>query len=84
VDTDFPCRFLAIGLRVTVKQPGSYAIPCFSVAILLIVTWIDVCPTGWHDWRMEFLGRTALLHLLLDEPMVQAHIIREEKNGAAG
>jgi hypothetical protein len=55
-----PGRFSATGLHVTVKQPGSRGMQGFFVAIFSVVTQFDVCPVGWYNCRMEFLGRTAI------------------------
>ena len=34
-------------------------IPGFFAAIFSVVTPFDVCPVGWYNCRMEFLGRTT-------------------------
>jgi len=44
---------------VMVKRRGSHGSSVPFVAIFLVVTWVDVCPMGWYDWRMELLGRTT-------------------------
>jgi hypothetical protein len=49
----------ATGPHVTVKQPDSCGVPGFFVAILSVVTQLDVRPVGWYNCRMEFLGRTG-------------------------
>ena len=61
-----PSWFAATGLRVTAKQPDSRGIPGFSVAFFSILTQFDVCPVGWYNCWMEFLGRTASQRLLRD------------------
>jgi hypothetical protein len=64
VNVGLPGWFVAIGLRVMVKQPGSRGILCFFVAIFSVATQLDVCPIDWYNCRMEFLGRTTSKHLL--------------------
>jgi len=59
VNIGLPGWFAATGLRVMVKQPDSRGIPCFFVAIFSVITQFDVCPVGWYNRRMEFLGRTG-------------------------
>jgi len=44
---------------VMVKRRGSHGSSVSFAAIFLVVTWVDVCPMGWYDWRMELLGRTT-------------------------
>ena len=61
VNIGLPGWFAAAGLRLTVKQPNSRGIPGFFLAIFSVVTQFDVCPVGWYNCRMEFLGRTAPL-----------------------
>ena len=31
------------------------------MAIFSVVTWIDACPIGWQNRRMEFLGDVPLI-----------------------
>jgi len=59
VDIGLSGSFVATGLRVMVKQPDSRGIPGFFLAIFSAVTQFEVCPVGWYNCRMEFLGRTT-------------------------
>jgi hypothetical protein len=59
VDIGLPGWFVATGLGVMVEQPDSQGILCSFVAIFSLATQFDVCPVGWYNRRMEFLGRTS-------------------------
>ena len=61
VDIGLSDRFVPTGLRVMVKQPDSREIPGFFLAIFSAVTQFDVCPVGWYNRRIEFLGKTGAL-----------------------
>lgn len=59
VNIGLPGWFVAIGLRVMVKQPDSRRIPGFFVVVFSVVIQFDVCSVGWYNRRMGFLERTT-------------------------
>ncbi len=59
MNVGLPGWFVASGLRVTVKQPDSRGMPGFFAAIFSVVTQFAMCPVGWKNYRMGFLGRTG-------------------------
>ena len=61
VNVGLPGWFVAIGLRVMVKQPGSPGIPGFFVAIFSVAAQLAVRPIDWYNCRMEFFRKDRSL-----------------------
>ena len=79
VNIGLPGWFVAIGLGVMVEQPDPREILCFVVAIFSLTTKFDVCPVGWYNRQMEFLGRTTFRKICGDISMIYTGGCNDER-----